>query len=78
MHQRDRNGQVRVWARVRASPHPHPHPHPHPNPNPSPNPNPNPNQAADYGLSCTLDALAYGSGLDGKEKIEEKADGEKV
>ena len=24
---------------------------------------------AGYALSCTLDALAYGSGLDGEEKV---------
>ena len=26
--------------------------------------------AADYQLSCTLDALAYGSGLDGQERVK--------
>ncbi len=28
--------------------------------------------AAGYALSCTLDALAYGSGLDGEEKLDEE------
>ena len=28
---------------------------------------------ADFELSCTLDALAYGSGLDGTEKVEPPA-----
>ena len=64
--------------RVDSNPSPSPSPDPNPSPSPSPSPNPDPSQAADYGLSCTLDALAYGSGLDGKEKIEEKAHAEKA